>query len=173
MPHQGKLKLNTDGSFNKQNGKLGIGGILRNEAIGFVMSFSIPIDCSSNNGAELKAIKFGYEWCINKVITNFMVEIDSTVIRDMLQNKKLDNNILRKEVEDLTDILEKNNAFVNHRFSEANQVADWFAKEATTSTEGIIHTDFRQVPRATKGLFFMDMWKVPSFRIRYKKLIFL
>ncbi|XP_070050170.1 uncharacterized protein [Nicotiana tomentosiformis] len=169
MPPHGKLKLNTDGSFNMHNGKAGIEGIPRNEEGGFVMAFSIPIYCSSSSGAELKAIKFGCEWCKNKGITNFMAEIDSMVIWDMLQNKKLDNNILRKGDEDLIDILEKNNGSINHCFREANQVAYWFAKEATTSTECIIHTDFRQFPRATKGPFFMDMWQVPSFRIRYEK----
>ncbi|XP_075096549.1 uncharacterized protein LOC142174618 [Nicotiana tabacum] len=124
MPHQGILKLNTDGSFNRQNGKAWIGEIMRDEERGFVMAFSIPIDCTSSNGAGLKAIKFGCEWCINKGITNFMVEIDSMVIYDMLRNKNLDNNNLRKEIEDLIDTLERVNTSVNHCFRKTNQVAD-------------------------------------------------
>ncbi|XP_075080074.1 uncharacterized protein LOC107778956 [Nicotiana tabacum] len=173
VPPSGFLKLNTDGSLNKQNGKAGIGGILRDEEGGFVMAFSMPIICNSVSEAKLKAIKYGCEWCKNKGILNFIVESDLRMIGDMLQTKTLSNNKLKQEAEKLLYTLDICRAPINHCLREAIQVADWFAKEATKANEGIIHTDFRQIPKAAKGPFFMDMWQVPSFRIRYEKSNFL
>lgn len=41
-PELGFLKLNTDGSFEQNNGKAGLGGVLRDEDGQLIMAFSIP-----------------------------------------------------------------------------------------------------------------------------------
>ncbi|XP_070019658.1 uncharacterized protein [Nicotiana sylvestris] len=135
MPPRGYLKLNTDGSFNKQIGKAGIGGILRDEEGGFVMAFSMPIIYNNISEAELKAIKYGCEWCKYKGISNFIVETDSRMIYDILHTKNLSNNKLKQETEKLMEILDTCRTPVTHCLREANQVADWFAKEATRANE--------------------------------------
>ncbi|XP_075111356.1 uncharacterized protein LOC142181751 [Nicotiana tabacum] len=142
-----KLKINTDGSFDKQSGKAGIRGVLTNDKGEFIMAFSIPIICGSNNVAELRAIKFGCEWCVNNRINSFMVEINSLVIHNILQNRTLHNYTLRKEIDDIVEILEHANASISYCYREANQVADCFAKNVTTSLEEIISSKFPKTPK--------------------------
>lgn len=64
IPDNGKLKVNTDGSYMKATGKIGIGGIIRDESRDLIEAFSFLVDCSSNNVAEALAAKFRANLCI-------------------------------------------------------------------------------------------------------------
>lgn len=61
-PDSRRLKLNTDGSFDKNTNMAGIGGVVRNDRGDFIMAYFVPVHSQSNNQAEALAVKFGVEW---------------------------------------------------------------------------------------------------------------
>lgn len=61
----GEVKINTDGSFSKESGKAGIGGIVRNEHGDFIFAFAILVQCKDHNCAEALAVHYGGIWCIS------------------------------------------------------------------------------------------------------------
>lgn len=57
-PSHGLVKINTVGSYIQETGKSGIGGIVRDKDGEFIMAFSLPVICNSNNEAETMTAKF-------------------------------------------------------------------------------------------------------------------
>lgn len=55
----GRIKVNTDGSYIQKNNRASIGGVLRNDSGNLIMVFSVPIQCKSNNQAEVMAAMYG------------------------------------------------------------------------------------------------------------------
>ncbi|KAM3396874.1 hypothetical protein P3S68_000386 [Capsicum galapagoense] len=104
-PDTSSTKLNTDGSFNNNNGKAGLGGALRDDNGDLIMAFSIKAHCNNHNIAEAKAAWYGINWCLQNGYNNFTIESDSTVITDMLKNKKASNFRLNKIIQDTTELL--------------------------------------------------------------------
>ncbi|KAM3263624.1 hypothetical protein P3L10_000618 [Capsicum annuum] len=113
-PDTGSTKLNTDGSFNNNNGKAGLGGALRYDNGDLIMAFSIKAHCNNHNIAEAKAAWYGINWCLQNGYNNFTIESDSTVITDMLKNKKASNFRLNKIIQDTTELLRQ--ATVKHTY---------------------------------------------------------
>lgn len=54
------LKLNFDGSFVREFGRGGNGGVVRDSGGSILSSFSAPVDCSDSNGAEVYAMLIAY-----------------------------------------------------------------------------------------------------------------
>ncbi|XP_075083870.1 uncharacterized protein LOC142167802 [Nicotiana tabacum] len=79
-PVQGALKLNTDGSFNKEDGKAGLGGALRDNKGDIIMAFSFPYKCNNHNLAEAYATWFEVNWCTQNGFMTFTLELDSTLV---------------------------------------------------------------------------------------------
>lgn len=87
-PIEGKIKLNTDGSFIKDNGKAGIGRVVRYSLGDVLMAFSLPIQCTTNNQAEALAAKFGTSWWIQNGLDRIHIELDSMVVANMPIKKR-------------------------------------------------------------------------------------
>ncbi|MCD7450243.1 hypothetical protein HAX54_004688 [Datura stramonium] len=60
-PPIGTVMANTNGSFNINKGKTGIGGVIRNANGNLIIAFSIYTHCTSNNQAKAKADLYGCE----------------------------------------------------------------------------------------------------------------
>lgn len=52
-----------------------------------IMAFSVPVTSTSNNMIEELAIEFRVKWCSQRGYTNFILELDSLIIANMLINK--------------------------------------------------------------------------------------
>ncbi|XP_059315721.1 uncharacterized protein LOC132066424 [Lycium ferocissimum] len=171
-PDEGKLKLNTDGSFIRSNNKAGISGVLRNDQDDFIMAFSVFVDCFSSNHAEAMAANYGSRWCIQHGLNNFDIELDSAIITNMSNQKYTNNLKLKHIIQDTTNTLRNANATFSHCFREANQVVDFLAKKASTSGNSIIYTNYQDLPREVKGILHLDKLQMPNFRRRFEKCNF-
>lgn len=70
-PKEGRIKINMDRSYIKENGWAGIGGVIRDSNEDFISAFSKSVTCTGNNEAEALAAKFGTQWGIASVFNNF------------------------------------------------------------------------------------------------------
>lgn len=106
---QGTFKVNTDGRCNATDGKAGIGGIVRDSDGKLIMAFSIAIQCNSNIMAEALAAEFGGKWCTLQGYTNFIMELDSEVITNMLKTKATNNLKLKMVIDRIIRETKHNN----------------------------------------------------------------
>lgn len=83
------VKVNTDGIYIKESDRAGIGGIVRDNRGDLIMAFSVPVTSTSNNMIEELAIEFRVKWCSQRGYTNFILELDSLIIANMLIKKLL------------------------------------------------------------------------------------
>jgi len=157
------VKINTDGSFFSNDKRAGIGGIVRHDNGNIIIAFSIPVQCNGNNHAEILAVDYGIKWCINHGYNNLQIELDSLVIANMLRNKSTNNMKIKHIADRITNFLIGTNHHFSHCFREANQVADFLAKNASSSGNSIFYHSFQELPRAAKGLFKLD--KCNSLRL--------
>ncbi|XP_016496731.2 uncharacterized protein LOC107815630 [Nicotiana tabacum] len=100
-PNHGYIKVNTDGSYIRENNKAGIGGIVRNNNGDLIMAFSKDVQCDNNNTAEALAAEFGMKWCKLQGYTNFILELDSMVIENMLINRDTNNLKIKQMIESM------------------------------------------------------------------------
>lgn len=101
------IKVNTDGSFCKESGKAGIGGVVRNSQGDLIAAFSIHISCDDHTMAEAKAAEFGGKWCSQNGYTNFSIELDSKIIVDMLTDGNPNNMKIKKVIDRAPSSLNK------------------------------------------------------------------
>ncbi|KAF3644573.1 hypothetical protein FXO38_11636 [Capsicum annuum] len=108
----------------------------------------------------------GYESCV--------VEMDSLLIVNMMQNRTSHNMNLRPIVEYTTRLIVSNEITFSHCYREANMVSDFLAKLAASSGESMLYTYFGQLPAGAKGAYFLDKSQLPNLRIsiRYDKANF-
>ncbi|PHT90463.1 Ethylene-responsive transcription factor [Capsicum annuum] len=76
----GSTKLNTDGSFNINNGKAGLGGALRDDNGDLIMAFSIKAHCDNHNIAEAKAAWVRYKG-IRKRVRNGRIRYGAEITK--------------------------------------------------------------------------------------------
>ncbi|XP_075095058.1 uncharacterized protein LOC142173378 [Nicotiana tabacum] len=171
-PNQGSIKANTDGSYIRERNKVGIGGIVRNRNGDLIMAFSMTVQCDNNNIAEALAAEFGMKWYNLQGYTNFILELDSMVIANMLINRDT-NNLKIKQVSDrMMHIIQQANVRVKHCYREGNQVAECLAKLDSTSGNSMTINSYQQLPRCAKGYFLLDKWQMASIRTKYDKANF-
>ncbi|XP_075101904.1 uncharacterized protein LOC142177329 [Nicotiana tabacum] len=118
LPLYGTIKVNTDGSYIKESGKSGIGGIIKDGNGDCIIDFSMPVICDSNNMAEALAAKFGGKWCNQLGFTNFALELDSTVIVNMINQRGTKNMKLKMVVERNLKVIHNASATVQHCYRE-------------------------------------------------------
>lgn len=78
--------------------KAGAGGIVRKRTGQLVMAFASPIQFSTNNYSEVQAALQGTLWCCGQNCFNFILELDSMLVVNMILGKykapwKLQNDI--------------------------------------------------------------------------------
>ncbi|WMV09362.1 hypothetical protein MTR67_002747 [Solanum verrucosum] len=65
-PNGNNWKLNTDGSYMRNQNKVGAGRIVRNRIGDMIIAFSYPIQCYTNNYSEAQAALIGISWCLDQ-----------------------------------------------------------------------------------------------------------
>ncbi|KAF3664947.1 putative GDSL esterase/lipase-like [Capsicum annuum] len=118
------------------------------------------------------AAHFAVKWLKARGYKSCVVEMDSLLIVNMMQNRASHNMNLRPIVEDTTRLIVSNEITFSHCYREANMVSDFLAKLAASSGESVLYTDFGQLPAGAKGAYFLDKSQLPNLRIRYDKANF-
>ncbi|XP_047257138.1 uncharacterized protein LOC124889449 [Capsicum annuum] len=137
-----------------------------------IMAFSIKAHCDNHNIAEAKAAWYEINWCLQNGYNNSTIESNSTVITDMLKNKKASNFRLNKTIQDTTELLRQATVKLTHCYREANQLADWLAKLVMDSQADYMYFSAQQLPKGVKGPFIMDKIQVPSIGSKVDKTNF-
>lgn len=106
--------------------------MVRNADGDFIMAFSIPVICNSNNEVEALATRYGAECGWQNGYTNFILELDSLITKDKLTNHNMSNTKLRDIFNDTIQIINQAGVVTTHYFREANQVADVITKNASS-----------------------------------------
>lgn len=73
------IKLNTDGS-SLSDGRIGVGGIMRNREGEFSFGYSTPLGEGSNNQAEMGVALLGITWCLQLGYTRVILEVESQLV---------------------------------------------------------------------------------------------
>ncbi|KAK4722553.1 hypothetical protein R3W88_012786 [Solanum pinnatisectum] len=94
------------------------------------------------------------------------------VVTNMLQEKDTNNVKLKNIIKRTVNAMEGAEVSISHCYREANQVADFLAKLASSSGNGTFYFSYQQLPKEAKGLFQLDRWQLPCIRRRYDKCNF-
>ncbi|KAH0707789.1 hypothetical protein KY285_011207 [Solanum tuberosum] len=148
----GFLKLNTDGSFDKDNGRAGLGGALRDEKGATDHGFFHPIPLHQSQHCRSKGSLVWWKLVQTKWIhTNLIIELDSMVITNMLKNKKVGSFRINRIIEETSEMLKQATIRFTHCYREANQLTDWLVKMAMDSHDSSIYLSANELPNGAKG----------------------
>ncbi|KAL3377123.1 hypothetical protein AABB24_003501 [Solanum stoloniferum] len=171
-PNGNNWKLNTDGSYMRNQNKAGAGGIVRNSIGDMIIAFSYPTQCYTNNYSEAQAALIGISWCLGQQFEALEVELDSQVVVRMINGSCKPPWRIHNLIEDIKNKIAQRNIIVKHCYREGNEVADALAKYATNIQEPIIYFQESKLPAEVRGLLRMNKLHLPSFRRRPKKASF-
>ncbi|XP_060183174.1 uncharacterized protein LOC132613143 [Lycium barbarum] len=93
---------------------------------------------------------YSNEWCKDNGLNRVIIEMDSKIICDMINRKTTTNMNLKNLIQSTS----RGNDTVDfkHCFREANKIADYLAKLASTSGNETIYTSYHQLPQEVKGI---------------------
>ncbi|XP_070036296.1 uncharacterized protein [Nicotiana tomentosiformis] len=139
-PLNDNTKVNADGSYIKESGKVGIWGIVRDGING---DFLVPVTCDNNNMTEVLANEFGRKLCNQLGYTSFALELDSTIISNMLTQRGTKNMKLRMVAARIIDTIQIASVIVQQCYKEGNQVADSLAKLTSTTNQSLVYHTYQ------------------------------
>ena len=171
-PNEGKYKLNTDGSALQESGKIGGGGILRDQQGKLIYAFSVPFVFGTNNIAELKAALYGLEWCEQHGYKCIELEVDSELVCKWIN--KIINTPWRCQqlVQDILHIGSKMKDFqCQHIYREANTIADLLAKFSHTLDITHHFYTIHQLKGTIRESYILEKLGIQSFIRRKTKKI--
>ncbi|KAG6673010.1 hypothetical protein I3842_16G088800 [Carya illinoinensis] len=167
-PRLGRWKLNLDGSYFRNPGPAGGGGILRDVGGSFIFGFSKFFGTCSNKEAELRAVVEGIKICKQMGYNHIDIECDSVVVVDWITSRKCSVWYLWDFWEQLRSMLEGLNFSIKHFYREGNQVAYALARCGAMG-ENKLFSDCFQLPRDIRGLYRLDKMGVAYFRRKVLK----
>ncbi|WMV08469.1 hypothetical protein MTR67_001854 [Solanum verrucosum] len=108
-------------------------------------------------------------WCKQAVYNKYNLELDSMIVANMIKDKDTKNLKLKGIIRDIDQAMNGAEINISHCYREANQTADFFATQASSSGSGAFCYSFHQFPKEVKVQFLLDKWQLPSIRRRYDK----
>ncbi|WMV30199.1 hypothetical protein MTR67_023584 [Solanum verrucosum] len=130
-PPPNSYKLNTDGSALQNPGKIGGGGILRDEQGKITYAFALPLGEGTNNQAEIQAANYGLKWCIQHGYKKIILEVDSELLTRWILQTSTPPWRIQKFVQELQNLVSQCEVFqCNHIYREANSTADFLSKQS-------------------------------------------
>ncbi|WMV59351.1 hypothetical protein MTR67_052736 [Solanum verrucosum] len=102
------------------------------------------------------AAKHGMNICCQKNHSNFILELDSLAIVEMINEGKCCNFRLNLIIEELQQLKKHANCWVEHCFREANEVANFLPKFVVNSENGSLYDSYHQLTVGAKGSFQLD-----------------
>ncbi|XP_018860262.1 uncharacterized protein LOC109021962 [Juglans regia] len=131
-PSAGCLKLNVDAAVFPEWDKAGVGPVLRDENGRVIMALSrAEIPMEGSEGIELLAIFRGLQQCATMGVSNIVVESDSLLSIDALNDDNMTNSmlgVLYYEIKKLATCFDA--CLFSHVYREGNMVAHKLARNA-------------------------------------------
>nr|XP_016487427.1 PREDICTED: uncharacterized protein LOC107807533 [Nicotiana tabacum] len=171
-PEREWVKINTNESFLQGEGKVGLGGVIRDEYGDIIMAFSISVIAKNHNIAEAQAALVGLNWCKQNGFNQAILELDSLNIVEILRKDSDTNYKLSHIVNKIKETISMLNIQSNHCYREANQLPDSLAKRAVETQQPSHFYSSHQLSRQAKGLFLLDKDQIPCIRNKYDKANF-
>ncbi|WMV08266.1 hypothetical protein MTR67_001651 [Solanum verrucosum] len=149
-PPTNKYKLNTDGSALHNPGKIGGGGILRDDQGVIIYAFVFPFGEGTNNQAEVQAACYGLNWCIQHGYNNILLEVDSELLTKWLLQVSIPWRMYRF-IQELKTLANQLVCFeCLHIYREANSTAGLLAKHSHQNDIEQHYYTPQQLPHAVK-----------------------
>ncbi|KAF7816000.1 hypothetical protein G2W53_029969 [Senna tora] len=137
-PDRDRVKCNVDGSFLDLTRTAVCGGVARDASGNFLFSFGHRIGTCDILWAELRGILDGLELLWNKGFRKVVIECDSKVALELVENGTTENHPCSGLVHQIRSLVDRNwDVNLVHAFREANQAADLMAKMSHTLSEGL------------------------------------
>lgn len=133
------------------------------------MAFASPVQFSTNNYSEVQAALQGTLWCCGQNCFNFILELDSMLVVNMILGKYKAPWKLQNDIDQLQHKVRLHGITIKHCYREENEVADSLSKYATTITENVTFLNEQDLPNEVRGPLRMDRIQAPTFRVREKK----
>ncbi|WMV45633.1 hypothetical protein MTR67_039018 [Solanum verrucosum] len=171
-PPPSSYKLNTDGSALHNPGKIGGGGILRDEQGKIIYAFALPLGEGTNNQAEIQAASYGLNWCIQHGYNKIILEVDSELLTKWILQTATPPWRIQKFVQELQKLASQCETFqCNHIYREANSTADTLSKQSHKKDITQHYYTYNQLPYAARGSYILEKMGVQSFRRKKLKRI--
>ncbi|WMV32839.1 hypothetical protein MTR67_026224, partial [Solanum verrucosum] len=152
------VKLNTDGSFLSNLGKIGVGGILRDSNGNLLFAYSTPLGEGTNNQAEVEVAIFGISWCVHLNYHKVILEVDSQLLVDWLLAKSVSSWNITSQMQKLQMLITHfSHIKCTHTLREANYVADALSKHSHQVTTPQIYLNYQQLPKDATTYLQLDM----------------
>ncbi|KAK4706537.1 hypothetical protein R3W88_033904 [Solanum pinnatisectum] len=140
-PPSTRYKLNTDGSALHNPGKIGGGGILRNEHGDMIYAFAIPLGEGTNNQAEVQATSTP-PWRMQRLVQELQKHVNKCVFLQCV-----------------------------HIYKEANSTPDFLSKQSHRKDIIQHYYTYTQLPNIVRGSYILEKMGVQSFRRKKLKRI--
>ena len=133
-PVTGRIKFNTDGSYMQESiSRLALEGFSEMTLVISLWLSQSQLNIKSNNQVEAMAAFYAIEWCDWVGYDKDDLELDTMVITNILEEKDTNNLKLKNIIKRTVNAMEGAEVSISHCYREANQVADFLAKLASSS----------------------------------------
>jgi ribonuclease HI len=131
--------INVDGSCIGSPARAGFGGLIRNGGGLYLTGFSGFIPHTTDILlAELTAILHGISIAKDMGITDMALYSDSLLSISLISGSCSKFHVHAVLIQDIKDLLSTVNYSLNHTLREANQCADYFAKQGASIDDGLL-----------------------------------
>lgn len=135
-PPQDWIKLNFDGASRGNPGIAGLGFILRDHKGQWLAQRAKPLGHTTNNLAELEAVKEGLTLCNRINIRKLIIEGDSQIILNALRKRTTPNWRINSSLEEAIKKIDNiEEVIIQHIYREGNTEADKLANEGADGKE--------------------------------------
>nr|XP_009776517.1 PREDICTED: uncharacterized protein LOC104226268 [Nicotiana sylvestris] len=119
------------------------------------MAFSQSLGRGTSNMAEAKAALLGLQWCHSNGYDRIMLECDSKLVIDMLNNTLKPPWHIDSIIKEAQQLIQTHNSVIRHCCRESNNVGDILAKWSHEIHEIMIFNDIN-LPRQAFGYYKLD-----------------
>ncbi|XP_016470893.1 uncharacterized protein LOC107793125 [Nicotiana tabacum] len=130
LPIVGWVKVNTDGASRGNPGRSSIGLCIRNNDRDLVYALGREINATTNTEAETVAILEALRICSAHNYMQVWLQTDSLLLKNIVEGLWKPPWCIVEQVEEIWQLLGRDNFKVSHIFREGNKLADHLANYA-------------------------------------------
>lgn len=162
-PEPGVIKLNVDGSRSGNSGKIGAGGVIRNDIGSWIKGFQVNLGIGDVLDAELWGLYYGLKLAIDNNMDNLEIESDSAILVKLVLDSDISVHPLGSIVSCCRALMGRLNLVsLKHIYRECNMVADSLAKNSLNHEHGVV--EFDSPPVHSSQAFLADIDGIPRGR---------
>ncbi|KAL8531938.1 hypothetical protein ACS0TY_008517 [Phlomoides rotata] len=165
LPPNPWIKLNTDGSFNRNTGVASGGGLIRDHSGDLQLAFCMPLEATSSFDAELQALLYGLYLARQFNNRPVWIELDALEVVRLLDTDRPGAWHIQHTLAHVRALMAQiQQTWITHIFREGNRPADYMATMGFGSHA--LHIVYpHSAPKNFLELVSMDRIGYPSFRV--------